>query len=371
MKIDRIELHHISMPLVHPFETSFGVETNRPAILVAVHGEGVTGWGECVVGERPDYSSETIVSAWESLKEFLAPSLIGYPINSPADIFSSAGFKMVRGHNMAKASLENAIWDWLARAKNMPLQEMLGGKKDRIEVGVSIGIQPTLDGLLQRVTNFIDAVYGRIKIKIKPGWEMKPLTAIRQLYPDIKLMVDANSAFSLADAPLLQQMDDLNLLMIEQPLAHDDIIDHAEMQSHLKTRICLDESIHTPGDARLALRLKACGIINIKVARVGGFTNALAIHNLCAAAGVPVWCGGMLETGVGRAANLHLASLPNFTLPSDISASSRYYEMDIAEPTFDLNTADSTITVPQGGGIGVTVMPDRVKHYRKQLEVIG
>lgn len=371
MKIERIELHHISMPLVHPFETSFGVETNRPAILVAVHGEGITGWGECVTGDRPDYSSETIVTAWHVLNEFLAPGLLGHPIEDPADIFSSPGYRMVRGHNMAKAALENAVWDWVARIRGVPLQTLLGGRKKRVDVGVSIGIQPTLDGLMERVAQFITAGYRRIKVKIKPGWELTPLTEIRRAYPDIKLMADANSAFSLTDLPLFQQMDDLNLLMIEQPLAHDDIIDHAALQAHLKTPICLDESIHIPGDARLAIHLDACRVINIKVARVGGFTNALAIHNLCAEADIPVWCGGMLETGIGRAANLHLASLPNFKLPADISATDRYYHRDIAEPTFTLNTDDSTISVPQGAGIGVTVDTAQVAAYRLRKEVIG
>lgn len=370
MKIDRIELHHISMPLVHPFETSFGVEINRPAIIIAVHGEGITGWGECVAGNRPDYSSETVVTAWHVLKDFLAPGLLEQAVYEPTDIFSSAGYKMVRGHNMAKAALENAVWDWVARARDVPLQQMLGGEKDRVEVGVSIGIQPTLSQLMARVEKFIAAGYGRIKVKIKPGWELEPLTTIRREHPSIKLMADANSAFSIADYPLFQRFEPLNLLMIEQPLGYDDIIDHAELQSYLKTPICLDESIHTPGDARLALKLDAARVINIKVARVGGFSSALAIHNICAEAGVPVWCGGMLETGIGRAANLHLASLPNFVLPSDISATDRYYQYDIAEPAFKLNAEDSTISVPQGAGIGVTVDMSRVEAYRLRHEVI-
>ncbi len=370
MKIDRIELHHIKMPLVHPFETSFGLQTERPGIIVSVHADGLTGWGECVAHSRPDYAPETITTAWHVITEFLAPGLIGHPLNAPGDVFTSAGYKMVRGHNMAKASVENAIWDLLAKAQGVPLQQLLGGTKQRVEVGVSIGIQPSLEELLARVDRFVAAGYGRIKVKIKPGWEITPLTRIRENHPRIKLMADANSAFSLADAPLFQQMDKLNLLMIEQPLAHDDIIDHAALQSKINTPICLDESIHIPGDARLALALKACGIINIKVGRVGGFSNALAIHNLCAEAGMPVWCGGMLETGIGRAANLHLAGLPNFTLPSDISASDRYYRHDIAEPTFALNTEDSTITVPQGPGIGVEVQLDRLKSYRVRRTVI-
>lgn len=372
MRIDRIELHHISLPLVHPFQTSFGLEIDRPCILVAVHADGLTGWGECVAGARPDYAAETIVTAWHVLKDYLAPGLIGHPVETPADVFTSEGFKMVRGHNMAKAGLENAVWDLLARAQNIPLSQMLGATKERVDVGVSIGIQPTLDGLLDRVNSFIDAGYGRVKVKIKPGWELEPLTAIRKQHPDIKLMADANSAFSLADAALFNAMDDLNLLMIEQPLAHDDIFDHHLLQQKINTPICLDESIHTPGDARLALKIDACRIINIKVGRVGGFTNALEIHNICAQAGIPVWCGGMLETGVGRAANLHICGLPGYTLPADISASSRYYVEDIAEPTFDLNVEDSTISVPTGPGLGIEVQLDRVERARQAyLDVRG
>ena len=370
MKIDRIELHHIQLPLVHPFQTSFGRQTERPAIILSVHSAGLTGWGECVAHSRPDYAYETIPTAWHVLKDFLAPGLIGHPLSAPEDIFSSPGYRMVRGHPMAKAALENAVWDLLARAQNVPLQKMLGGKKKRVEVGVSIGIQPTLKGLLERVDSFIDAGYGRIKVKIKPGWELTPLRAIRKAHPHIKLMADANSAFTLADAPLFREMETLNLLMIEQPLGYDDIFDHSRLQPQLKTPICLDESIHTPGDARLALHLKACRIINIKVGRVGGFSSALAIHNICAAADAPVWCGGMLETGIGRAANLHLASLPNFTLPGDISATKRYFHQDTAEPTFSLNAADSTISVPQGPGLGVEVQMDRVKKFRLRQEVI-
>ena len=371
MKIERIELHQIDLPLVHPFRTSFGEQTERSCILVAVHGDGVTGWAECVAHRRPDYSYETNTTAWHVLEEFLAPPLIGREIQAPADIFATAGYHMVRGHHMAKAALENAIWDLLARAQNAPLQQLLGGTKDRIEVGVSIGIQPTLPGLLDRVDKFIAEGYGRIKMKIEPGWELEPLRAVRRRHPDVKLMADANSAFRLADAGLFNEMEDLKLLMIEQPLAHDDIIDHAELQARVTTPICLDESIHSIHDTRVALKLKACRIINIKVGRVGGLTNALRIHDLCAEAGIPVWCGGMLETGVGRAINLHLASLPNFTLPSDLSASNRYYHQDVAEPTFSLNVADSTITVPPGPGSGVEVQLDRLAKARQRQRIIG
>jgi O-succinylbenzoate synthase len=246
---------------------------------------------------------------------------------------------------------------------------MLGGQRERVEVGVSIGIQPTLAEQLEKVDQFIQQGYGRIKMKIEPGWELKPLAAVRQRYPNLKLMADANSAFTLADAPLFREMDALNLLMIEQPLHYDDIADHAKLQAQIKTPLCLDESIHSPLHARWAIEIKACRIINMKVGRVGGLSNALAIHHMCQEANIPLWCGGMLETGVGRAANLHLASLPNFTLPGDISATDRYYHEDIAAPDFKLNIEDSTITVPTEPGIGVTVRPERLAKVRVKHQV--
>jgi O-succinylbenzoate synthase len=367
MKIERIELIHISQPLVHPFRTSFGTQLERPCILVAVYSEGLVGWGECVAHSDPGYSYETIDTAWHVLSDFLIPSVLRQEIGSPQDVTSQ--FEWVRGHPMAKAGLENAVWDLLAKAKGVSLSKMLGGGQcDRVEVGVSIGIQPTLSALLERVDQFIDKGYRRIKMKIEPGWELEPLSAVRERHPTIKLMADANSAFSLADVELFRQMDDLNLLMIEQPLHHDDIAEHAKLQAQVETPICLDESIHSPHHARWALEIKACRIINMKVGRVGGLSNALAIHHMCVEAGIPLWCGGMLETGVGRATNLHLATLPNFTLPSDISATERYYAKDIAAPDFELNPEDSTITVPKGPGIGVEVLLDRVKKFSVRIQ---
>lgn len=366
MKIERIELHHISQPLVHPFRTSFGTQLERPCILVAVYSQGLAGWGECVAHSDPGYSYETVGTAWHVLRDFLIPPLLGRQITEPQQV--PACFNHVRGHPMAKAGLENAVWDLLARANAAPLKDMLGGVRSRVEVGVSIGIQPSLAQLLDRVEQFINKGYRRIKMKIEPGWELEPLTAVRERHPAIKLMADANSAFTLDDAPLFQQMDSLNLLMIEQPLHYDDIADHAKLQARVNTPICLDESIHSPRHARWAIEIQACRILNMKVGRVGGFSNALAIHNLCANARMPMWCGGMLETGVGRAANLHLATLPNFTLPGDISATERYYVEDIAEPAFHLNPEDSTITVPDGPGIGVEVVPERVKKFRVRYE---
>jgi O-succinylbenzoate synthase len=335
---------------------------DRPCILVAVYSEGLIGWGECVAHSDPSYSYETIDTAWHVLADFLIPAVLGQEIESPQQV--TGHFEWVRGHPMAKAGLENAVWDLLAKARGVSLSAMLGGQRDRVEVGVSVGIQPTLAGLVERVDRFIDQGYRRIKMKIEPGWELEPLTAVRERHPDIKLMADANSAFTLEHTSLFQKMDALKLLMIEQPLHYDDIADHAKLQAQVETPICLDESIHSPLQARWALEIKACRIINMKVGRVGGLSNALAIHDMCVEAGIPLWCGGMLETGVGRAANLHLATLPNFTLPGDISATERYYAEDIAAPDFQLNSADSTITVPAGPGLGVEVLLSRVEKMR-------
>jgi O-succinylbenzoate synthase len=369
MKIERIALYHITQPLLHPFRTSFGTEYDRPCILVAVSGAGVTGWGECVASDAPGYCYETINTAWHILSDFLVPVVIGHSFASPQKV--AACFDGVRGHPLAKAGLENAVWDLFGRAKGVPLGQLLGGVRPRVEVGVSIGIQPTVQQLVQQVSYFVEAGYGRIKIKIEPGWVIEPLDAIRNKYPEIRLMADANSAFSLDDVALFQEMDRFNLLMIEQPLHHDDIFDHAKLQAQIKTPLCLDESIHTLMHARAAIEMKACRIINMKVGRVGGLSNALAIHRLCADAGIPLWCGGMLETNVGRAANLHLASLPGFTLPGDISASSRYYAEDVAAPNFQLNSEDSTITVPTAPGIGVEVLPERIKKFQVRTVAFG
>jgi O-succinylbenzoate synthase len=369
MKIERIELHHLSQPLVAPFRTSFGTQITRPCILVAVYSQGLVGWGECVAGDDPGYSYETINTAWHILSDFLIPLNLGQEFSTPEDV--TCRYDWVRGHPMAKAGLENAVWDVLAQAQGVPLSQLLGGVRERVEVGVSIGIQPTLAQQVEKVDQFVAQGYGRIKMKIEPGWELKPLTAVRERYPDIKLMADANSAFTLADAPLFREMDALNLLMIEQPLHHDDIADHAKLQAQLKTPICLDESIHSPLHARWAIEIKAGRIINMKVGRVGGLSNAITIHHMCAEAGIPVWCGGMLETGVGRAINLHLAAMPNFTLPGDISATDRYYHEDIAEPDFKLNTEDSTITVPKGPGIGVKVLPERLRKVTVRHQVFN
>jgi O-succinylbenzoate synthase len=361
MKIERIELHYVEMELVHPFETSFGREFTRSCILVSVHADGLTGWGECPVDAGPWFSSETIETAWHVLRDFLIPAVLGQDVASPADVVDR--FRRVRGHPMARAGLENAVWDLLAQAQGVSLADMLGGKRDRVPVGVSVGIEPTIELLLDRVAQHVAEGYGRVKLKIKPGWDVDVVRAVRERWPDLPLQVDANCAYTPADAPLLRELDQFDLLLIEQPLHHEDIVDHAKLQAQLRTPLCLDESIRSPEHARWALDIGACRVINIKVGRVGGLTAARQIHDLCAARSVPVWCGGMLETNVGRATNVALATLPNFMLPGDISASARYYREDIAAPDFRLND-DSTLSVPAGPGLGVRVIPERLAAVR-------
>jgi len=360
-RIERIELHHVAMPLVHPFETSFGRQSIRPCILVEVHGKGLIGWGECTVDDGPWYAYETIDTAWHMLRDFLIPAVLGRTIASPGEVV--AKFASIRGHPMARAALEDAVWDLLAKGASVSLAGALGGQRTRVPVGVSVGIEATVDAQLKQVERYVALGYGRVKLKIKPGWDVVPVRAVREAWPDLALQVDANSAYTPADSEMFKELDQFDLLLIEQPLHHDDIVDHARLQAMLKTPICLDESIHSPEHARWALDIDACRVINIKVNRVGGLTAARQIHDLCTERGVPVWCGGMLETNVGRSLNLALASLPNFRLPGDISASARYYEEDLAEPNFCLNP-DSTITVPDMPGIGVHVLPDRLAHYR-------
>ena len=367
MKIERIELHHVDMPLVHPFETSFGREDTRSCILVTVYAGGLTGWGECVAEAGPWYSSETTETAWHIMRDFLIPQLLDQPVASPDDVV--ARFSRVRGHAMARAGLENAIWDLLAQAQGISLAHMLGGQRSEVPVGVSVGIEPTLDLLLERVEGYVVSGYGRVKLKIKPGWDVKVVKTVRERWPDLPLQVDANSAYTLADAPIFRELDQFGLLLIEQPLHHDDIVDHARLQAQLQTPICLDESIHSPEHARWALDINACRVINIKVGRVGGLTAARQIHDMAAGQSIPVWCGGMLETNVGRAANVALAALPNFGLPGDISASARYYHQDIAEPNFELNP-NSTISVPAGPGLGVRILPERLAAVRLRRLVL-
>jgi O-succinylbenzoate synthase len=368
MRIDQIEIRLVRMPLIHPFETSFGREEERQTIIVAACGGGLTGWGEAATSPGPWYEYETVETAWHVLERFLAPLVSGQSVTSPEDVVRLMA--PVRGHNLAKMGLEAAVWDLLGQARGQSLAEMLGGVRERVVVGVSVGIQDSVPALLERIDAFRAQGYGRIKIKIRPGWDVGVVRQVREQFPDIPLMVDANSAYTLDDAGLLAVMDEFGLLMVEQPLAYDDLVDHAALQRQLRTPICLDESVPSLAAARAALALGSGRIINIKPGRVGGLCAARAIHDLCRQQGVPVWCGGMLETGIGRAHNLALASLPGFVLPGDISASARYFEQDIVDPPFEVDR-EGMISVPSGPGMGVGVMLDRLDAvtHRRQLIV--
>lgn len=368
MSIERIELRLIQMPLIAPFETSFGVETVEEHIIVRVDGEGITGWGECVASEGPWYSYETNQTAWHVLRDFVAPLLFKSQLRSPQEFPKLAA--RVRGHNMAKAGLEAALWDWFGKAQNKSLAQLFSAAQqivpgyvspEKITVGVSVGLQATPSKLVEQVRGYLSEGYTRIKIKIKPGQDVALVRALRSEFPTVRLQVDANSAYTPGDADIFRAMDDDNLLLIEQPLSNDDIFQHIKLQRELRTAICLDESIHSADDAEAALELGACRIINIKPGRVGGFSHALKIHDLAARHNAPVWCGGMLESGIGRAGNVAIASLPNFRLPGDLSASRRYYREDIVEPEFEVGK-DGQMRVPSGAGIGVTVVQKNLEN---------
>ncbi|HLV99165.1 MAG TPA: o-succinylbenzoate synthase [Ktedonobacterales bacterium] len=364
IKLEAVELIHARLPLVSPFETSFGRADQRELIILKAFADGLVGYGESV--PMAFYSYETTQTAWHILRDYAIPAVLREPLSAPEE--AAERMRFVRGHPMARAGLELAIWDLFAKAQNISLRELLGGARERVAVGVSIGIQPTIDGLVKVVGQHVASGYQRIKIKIKPGYDFEPLNAVRQAFPTIKMMADANSAYRLEDAPTLKKLDALNLMMIEQPLDFDDIFDHAQLQRQLATPICLDESIHSFQDARHALEMDSGRIINMKVGRVGGYTEAKAIHDLCVSRSVPMWCGGMLESGVGRAHNLALSSLPGFTLPGDVSASERYYHEDIVDPPAVLES-DGTIKVPQNGlGIGVTLREDVLARYTLAAE---
>ncbi len=352
MKIDEVGIHHISMPLVSRFETSKHVEQDRECILIHVEGSGHEGWGECVAQRVPWYSYESIGTAWHVLEVFLVPAILGKELEEPSEFPNHvAGIK---GHPMAKAGLEMALWDLAGQIAGEPLAEMLGGERTQVEVGVSIGIQEDVGTLLEVVRDHLNEGYRRVKLKIKPGMDLEYVQAVREAHPDLLLQVDANAAYDAVQSKIFEKMDRYGLVLIEQPFPEDDLLAHAELQARLSTPVCLDESIDSVVMARQALDLDACRIINIKAGRVGGLTEAVKIHDLCSARNIPVWCGGMLETGIGRASNLALASLPGFTLPGDISATDRYYELDVAVPRFTLNS-DRTIDVPNSPGLGVEV----------------
>ncbi|MCW5964638.1 MAG: o-succinylbenzoate synthase [Bryobacterales bacterium] len=353
MQIDEIRLYLLRMPLVRFFETSFGRTTDRRILLVEVVQDGISGWGEVTAGEHPFFNEEWTLSAWEIVKEYVAPRVLGKRLASAAEVAGLS--KGIRGHNMARGGLETAVWDLEARLRNEPLWKRIGGgARPEIPCGVSIGIQDTVDDLLERIDTELKAGYRRIKLKIKPGWDIDVLRAVRKRFPDIQLTADANSAYTLKDTEHLKQVDEFGLVYVEQPLSHDDIIDHATLQQQLQTAICLDECIRSPRHAEQAIAMGACRVINIKLGRVGGFASALAIHDAARDANIPVWCGGMLEAGIGRAHNIAMASLPNFILPGDVSASKRYWARDIIAPEVVVNER-GMIALPEGPGFGFAV----------------
>ena len=365
MIIERVELRHIKMELVSPFETSMGIEYDEEHIILRVDSEGLTGWGESVAEGTPFYSYETVTTAWHILKDFLIPGILGKNISSVAEAIKFGDH--IRGHRMAKAGLETALWDLFAKSKNISLSKVLGGLREKVDVGVSIGIQSSESELLKKIDAYLKEGYKRIKIKIAPGRDLQFVQAVRKEFGNILFQVDANSAYKLEDIKLFKEMDNYNLLLIEQPLSCDDIYEHSKLQKELKTAICLDESIHSLADAQAAIELNSCKIINIKPGRVGGFSESKLIHDYCAEHNVPVWHGGMLESGIGRACNVALASLPNFILPGDISASKRYYKEDIVEPEFVVNS-DGTMTVPTKPGIGVDVVMKKLDRVTVKKE---
>jgi O-succinylbenzoate synthase len=375
VKIDGLELRLLKLPLVHFFETSFGRIDDKHFIVVRVESDRVSGYGECVAEKDPYYSSETNDTVWHIIAEFIAPRLLGVEFAHPREVFPA--LKAIRGHNMAKAAVEMAVWDLFARQRGEPLSRLLGGARDRIASGVSVGIQPTLDDLVAKVERELAAGYRRIKIKIKPGWDLRPVERLRERFGAIAMMVDANAAYQPSDADHLAALDAFGLMMIEQPLDYDDVAEHAALQRRLKTPICLDESIKSVAVAREAIAAGACRIINIKPGRVGGFGESIRLHDLCASREIPVWHGGMLESGIGRAANIHLSTLPNFSLPGDVAASRRYFDPDLIEPPVEV-AGDGTIAVPTGPGLGVTIREDRVDNatmkktmFKAQLSTLG
>jgi o-succinylbenzoate synthase len=355
----------LHMNLVAPFQTSMDTTTLRRIFLVEAVVDGVMGWGECVAGENPSYSPETTETAWHVLRDHLWPLLKGKQLAFAAEVWERLAW--VRGHNMAKGAAEAAIWDAEAKQKKVPLWQLLGGVRTEVASGVSIGVKASLEELVRAVQVELEAGYQRVKIKIKPGCDLEPVRRLRKEFPSIKLMVDANSAYTLRDVALLKQLDEFYLMMIEQPLGWDDLYSHIEVQNKLMTPICLDECIHTEEQARAAIRLGACRIINIKLGRVGGFTVARRIHDLCQQNGIPVWCGGMLESGIGRAHNIAMSTLPNFTLPGDVTASKRYWAEDIIEPEVTVSK-QGTIQAPSGPGIGFAPRMDLIEKLTVRKE---
>lgn len=352
MKIERITLRELRMCLRSPFETSFGVTQERRILLVELVADGISGWGEVTAMESPFFNSETTDTAWHIISDFLAPQLIGRELVSAAEV--PARWAGVRGHEMAKAGVENALWDVEAQHKGLPLSTLLGGRREEITCGVSMGICETPQSLTRKVEKEVRSGYQRIKLKIKPGKDFAFVAEVRKEFPDILLSVDANSAYALGDSAYLKTFDRFNLLMMEQPLQWDEIHAHAKLQRMIGTAICLDECITNSRHANTAIELGACRIINIKLGRVGGQYSAQQVHDVCREHAIPVWCGGMLESGIGRAHNIAMSTLPNFTLPGDVSASQRYWNEDIIDPEVEV-TPNGTIRVPRVPGLGFTV----------------
>ena len=367
MRIDSIVLRELHMSLVRPFETSFGVTRNRRILLAEIRSEGLTGWGECTAGERPFFSGESTDSAWAAIVNELGPMLAAEAPEHGGDC--PRIFRMVRGNRMAKAALENAIWDIEAQREVISLSQLIGGVRDVIPCGVSLGIQASIPELLAVIETELAAGYQRIKLKCKPGWDVEVFDRVRNRWPGITLSCDANSAYRLRDADHLTAFDAFDLLMIEQPLWHDDFYYHSMLQKRLQTPICLDESIHNRRDALAAIEMESCRIINIKLGRVGGFSEAIAVHNAAQERGIPVWCGGMLESGVGRSHNIALSTLENFTLPGDVSASARYWHEDIVEPEVTVSSAGE-IAVPDTPGRGYAVRAELVERFTVRKETI-
>jgi O-succinylbenzoate synthase len=368
MLIARVELREIRLPLVHPFETSLGRTTERRIILVrVVDSDGAEGWGECTVDENPHYSEEWVDGAWMVMIRYLAPLVAGREIGAASEVDDL--FSHIRGNRMAKGAIETACWDLEARRRSVPLCQLLGGTQPEIPSGVSIGLQSSPERLFEKIETELEAGYQRIKIKIKPGHDLKLVESVRNRFPDIRLMVDANSAYRLRDASMLAELDRHRLMMIEQPLAHDDLREHALLQKRLTTPICLDESIRSDSDARLAIDLGSCRVINVKLGRVGGHVQARRVESMCRENAIPVWCGGMLEAGIGRAHNIAMSTLPGFVLPGDVSASARYWHEDIIDPPVTVSRR-GTITPPSAPGIGFAVKVDLIERLTTRRETI-
>ena len=359
MRIDQVDLKIVRLPLVRPFETSTSRKDHLDHILVRIVADGAVGWGECASPSDPYYCPETTETCWHILRDFLVPGVLGREWSSIDEVVRFNG--RVKGNRFARAGLEIACWDALARARALPLHSLLGGTRSEIHSGVSLGIESRIETLLDLIAAYSEEGYRRIKLKIAPGWDVDVVRQVREHFPTIALQVDANSAYTLDDLPTLKRLDEFDLVLIEQPLAHDDIIDHARLQAALKTPICLDESIHSADDASKALDLGACQVINIKVSRLGGLLEARRVHDLCFARGVPVWCGGMHEFGIGRAANLAIASMPGFTLPGDVSGSDKYYAEDIVEPP--IRAHNGAISISNRPGLGVDAVLERIEAH--------